>query len=1038
MPKDNESTKWLYEQLKSKGYNVGKDQAEFDNLMRNNKASREWAYKTAMSAGLNVGKDQSEFDNLVSPRQQASAPTPELANDTQESTEETAWKPTMQGKLAMNARLNAIGRSAQRTMDDFNTHIDNLNEYGKTLGDGHTVNSGYRFNPDSKKMERTYLTPTGERTFNKTAADEESRLYREETEAIRAEEQRRREEEAKMQHAPTLWETVKKSLGAGFLRAGAGLIDAMQSLTSGMIVENPSSPTGYMRTRSYEEALADKNAPITIASSYMHNKADKLSEEAQPHSGRTGFLDMLWDGEIGGFLQKGIATAGESLPMTLSAFNPYTMTLNAISMAGSNFRENTLENPDIPAWKRASQAIGSAAIEQAVEKYADPIFKYVGGGKILRGASKNASGKISTEITRDATETLAKRIYGRLKGLGKDALGEGVEEVMSNVGNDILGETLDIVDGNEDYGFRAQWEDLKKENPDADLWDFAQAKAKENVESFIGGAMAGAYTSGTAQLSNKALQYSFDKLGGGSVEGNEGQPLNPFNVDVAQSYDDGYSEDETAELQDTKNLYELRQGKMADMLGVDAGQVDETIGDPVNFIGELQRLGRTDEIQHVLDYVNSKAKYDGMIQRVRDDIDSRIEQSNTMIDSRVNRATGAIQGVTMKVQDDEGKDRGAYVLEGNLVMLDDGTGIDHDNSDESIVIRDAATGAIEMVSPDAILSMEQPVDPELEKQTAAEAIRQQFAGEAANRIDGVLPFNQGDTYTLTDENGQQSQIQIVPNQDGIVDNGDGTVNVSSDGGVTVVPMSKDDIQLMSDATNRARVLRSEQQREAERLEQAQPEYSLNTEVTLRDEAGNAVRGSITADMNEDGQYEVYTESPINGRKVNLFTADELNALNYEQPDGNNGGQNIPQGNVAGYSVNEEAVNGITLDDFMKTDSSYVESYYTEHPESMATEIQEKAETTADYLNGNLSAHDYLAALGYATGEKSWLDNTTEEEIEQTVSDRVAAYIYGRRKECRSSVSLCLKPAYGRGIQSAHKAVAWQFPIPVAKTTRQRA
>ena len=909
MPKDNESTKWLYEQLKSKGYNVGKDQAEFDNLMRNNKASREWAYKTATSAGMNVGKDQAEFDNLVAPRQQTSVPRKEPANGTQKSTEETVWKPTMKEKLAMNARLNAIGRSAQRTMDDFNTHIDNLNEYGKTLGDGHTVNSGYRFNPDSKKMERTYLTPTGERTFNKTAADEESRLYREETEAIRAEEQRRREEEAKMQHAPTLWETVKKSLGAGFLRAGAGLIDAMQSLTSGMIVENPSSPTGYMRTRSYEEALADKNAPITIASSYMHNKADKLSEEAQPHSGRKGFLDMLWDGEIGGFLQKGIATAGESLPMTLSAFNPYTMTLNAISMAGSNFRENTLENPDIPAWKRASQAIGSAAIEQAVEKYADPIFKYVGGGKILRGASKNASGKISTEITRDATETLAKRIYGRLKGLGKDALGEGVEEVMSNVGNDILGETLDIVDGNEDYGLRAQWEDLKKENPDADLWDFAQAKAKENVESFIGGAMAGAYTSGTAQLSNKALQYSFDKLGGGSVEGNEGQPLNPFNVDVAQSYDDGYSEDETAELQDTKNLYELRQGKMADMLGVDAGQVDETIGDPVNFIGELQRLGLTDEIQHVLDYVNSKAKYDGMIQRVRDDIDSRIEQSNTMIDSRVNRATGAIQGVTMKVQDDEGKDRRAYVLEGNLVMLDDGTGIDHDNSDESIVIRDAATGAIEMVSPDAILSMEQPVDPELEKQTAAEAIRQQFAGEAANRIDGVLPFNQGDTYTLTDENGQQSQIQIVPNQDGIVDNGDGTVNVSSDGGQTVVPMRKDDIQAMVDATNRARVAQVEQQREAMQQPQAQeqPAYSLNDELTLLDENGNEVRGSITADANEDGQYEVYTENPINGRKVNLFTAEELNNLNANTAENSqqNGGNLTENGGNSAENLQQE-------------------------------------------------------------------------------------------------------------------------------------
>lgn len=801
-------------------------------------------------------------------------------------------------KLAATARNVAEG--AHALMEDTGRRLGNLEEYGrKALGKGmgQAVTGDYALNPQTGKMERTYLTPTGERTFNKVAAEEKSRGYRE---AISEEEEARRrksEEEAKMMHDPTLWETVKKSLGSGFLRAGAGLLDAMQALGSGIYVQDPSNPTGYMKTPSYEEALFDKNNQLTKAIGSLHDKADKMSEEAQPHSGRKGFLDMLWDGEIGGFLQKGIATAGESLPMTLSAFNPYTMALNALSMAGSNFRENTLKNPDIPAWKRAGQAIGSAAIEQAVEKYADPIFKYVGGRKILRGASKNASGKISTEITKDATETLAKRIYVRLKGLGKDALGEGAEEVMSNAGNDVLGETLDLVDGNEDYGLRAQWEEMKKDNPHADLWAFAQAKAKENVESFIGGAMAGAYTSGTAQLSTKALQYSFDKLGNGSVEGNEESILNPINVDVAQSYDDGYSEEETTELQDTKNLYELRQNKIADMLGVDTGLVDETIGDPINFIGRLQQLGQSDEIQPVLDYVNSKAKYDGMIQRVRDDMDGRIEQAGAMVDSRVNRAKGTIQGVTMKVQDDEGNDRRAYVLDGNLAMLPDGTGIDHEKSSGSILLRYEDTGEMEMVSPDAILSMEQPVDPELEKRAAAEAIRQQYGRQEAGRIEGVLPFNQGDTYTLTDENGQQSQIQIVPNQDGIVDNGNGTVNVSSDGGVTVVPMSKDDIQFMSDATNRARVLQSEQQREAMRAEQTKPEYSLNTEVTLRDEAGNAVRGSITADMNEDGLYEVYTESPINGRKVNLFTADELNVLNYEQPeqtDGNIEQENIPE------------------------------------------------------------------------------------------------------------------------------------------------
>ena len=260
--------------------------------------------------------------------------------------------------MAFNMQAEQFKRDAAQRTRDFNERMDNLQEYGRSFAGGHTASGDLRFNPQSRKMERTYLTPTGERTFNKTAADKTSREYRNKTAQEEELRKRQLEEEAKMQHNPSLWETVKKSLGAGFLRVGAGLVDAMQSLTSGMIVEDPSSPAGYTRTRSYEEALSDKNDPLTTASSYLHGTADRMSEEAQPHSGRKGFLDMLWDGEIGGFLQKGIATAGESLPMTLSAFNPYTMTLNAISMAGSNYRENTLANPDIPAWKRAAQAVG--------------------------------------------------------------------------------------------------------------------------------------------------------------------------------------------------------------------------------------------------------------------------------------------------------------------------------------------------------------------------------------------------------------------------------------------------------------------------------------------------------------------------------------------------------------------------------------------------------------------------------------------------------------------------------------------------------
>ena len=50
------------------------------------------------------------------------------------------------------------------------------------------------------------------------------------------------------------------------------------------------------------------------------------------------------------------------------------------------------------------------------------------------------------------------------------------------------------------------------------------------------------------------------------------------------------------------------------------------------------------------------------------------------------------------------QDRPVEVMNGRVVMTDDGTMIDKERSDKSIVIRDLATGKIEMVAPDAILS----------------------------------------------------------------------------------------------------------------------------------------------------------------------------------------------------------------------------------------------------------------------------------------------------------------------------------------------
>ena len=370
------------------------------------------------------------------------------------------------------------------------------------------------------------------------------------------------------------------------------------------------------------------------------------------------------------------------------------------------------------------------------------------------------------------------------------------------------------------------------------------------------------------------------------------------------SYLDGYNVISSQEMNDAKNMYEYQRARVADLVDESMfAMIEENPIAALEFVNGNEQWNDEDKVS-VIDYINAKQVYNGMIQRVRDDIDGRIEQSNSMIDARVNRNTGMIQGATMK-QDE----RKVYVISGKLVPYDDGSGVSVTDSDNSIIIRDSETGALEQVSPDAVLSLDESQDPNEQKELAEQAIVEQFAREAADKIDGKVTFNPGDAYTITGQDGSQMQVQIIANEDGIVDNGDGTVNVSD--GVNIFPLAKETIQQQADAANLARVAQFEQQRTIENAERKQemqeaerPQYALNDIVSLTDENGVTVRGNITADADADGKYEVFTEAPINGKRVNLFTRDELdnmllehNGVAFERPaenESNNGAENIPE------------------------------------------------------------------------------------------------------------------------------------------------
>ena len=590
-----------------------------------------------------------------------------------------------------------------------------------------------------------------------------------EWDALSESEKRERANEAKLRaemmdyKEPTLWGTVKRSLGSGIIRKGAEFLDLMQQLTSGMIVEDPSKPSGYMRTRSYDEALKDKNDPMTRATDYLHDTSERLSSQAQPHYGK-GFLDMLWDGEIGNFLQKGVGTAFESLPNTMSIVNPLAMVANGMMMAGGNYRDQVLENPDIPEWKRASMAIGMAAIEQLTEKYSDPFFKYVRGSRLFKSLGKEASEEAMKNITKEATENIAKRIYQRLAHIGKDAVGEGAEEIISNFGSDALGEMLDLADGQKNYGIRAQWAELKKKNPDADLWEFAMDKAKEYSEAGIGGFMAGAYMSGSSQLSIKGLEYALGgKANAEQIAANPNTRIDPATMDLAQSYDDGYTAETPDELKQYSDEAQTAEQNLSQYGQEFAKMVTESQSpvETLDYLMQNRDYFTDEQIAAAADYFQKRSRSDGAMDGALDRIDMQVEQANEKVRDNMHEASGQV--ITAQIGD------GAYYVIGGNIVTDEATGMPVvTGTGGAVVVKDALTGEVSVKSPQQItVTSMTPADDMIRYND--EVLRQQLMQQADEDFTFGSPANEdyqlNDTVTLNDGDGNtiEGEVVMMPN-----------------------------------------------------------------------------------------------------------------------------------------------------------------------------------------------------------------------------------------------------------------------------------
>lgn len=371
----------------------------------------------------------------------------------------------------------------------------------------------------------------------------------------------------------------------------------------------------------------------------------------------------------------------------------------------------------------------------------------------------------------------------------------------------------------------------------------------------------------------------------GTLKGDEKhrELSSPEMTDLESSYENGYTLATPQEVHDAKIMFEYQQARLQQAFGMSSIDIETLmLGNEMGTLTEEQK-------SVALDYLNAEATFDGVIDRVRDDIDNRISSVNAAIDASTNSDTGKLQPARLV------DDRAVHIISGIVRLTPDGTMVDIHNSEDYIIIRDDKTGKIESVSPSQIAGVDVEIDPVSEKKAAEAQIREQIGQQKADIIDGVLQFNPGDVYTLTNEQGQSFTVQIAADEQGIVDNGDGTINVilnedidANTGLPRISQMSKEQIENMAEATNMARLQRYEQQKlevDARQDEEDStgrtPEnpFKINDRISLNDvESGSVKHGIVESELTDDGKYEIAIENNGNIESVSYLSPEELSNM----------------------------------------------------------------------------------------------------------------------------------------------------------------
>lgn len=485
--------------------------------------------------------------------------------------------------------------------------------------------------------------------------------------------------------------------------------------------------------------------------------------------------------------------------------------------------------------------------------------------------------------------------------------------------------------------------------------DVALGKNRQPVREYIQNLLImRGYDIGNMLAAKKAVE---DKGNGVSVK----------NMEKNQAYQQGrdaYGYD-THEIQLDQ---EDKQKSLAQLLGISEQQLASMSDE------ELEAFsGRDDNIDRAIyDYQLSTARYEGVVDNARDQIDLEVQRAAQAVDMYTDKSRNTIRNATIKATGGL-EDYGVYIINGNIATHEDGS-IDISNSDDMILYYDPTTNTVEHA--DAMmfaeLGSEENAD-EVRSQAMADA-KEKAIKETTGIIDGVVEV--GTQFKTVDADGTEHTYEVL------ADNGDGTAMITIDGNIPTqlvkgenvnIPVSFEELQKVKDASDQQRLQAAKAQREQMEKERAeQQNQAQTTQADNSAQESNTQSAPIEDNLDysdiirEDGKVQMVDVSDKDGNNLFPDAKDVFyiqgnkmrTKFAYIDANGELKTQSFPTGLVKIKTRGE-----VSVDDYKKYRNTILAAETSAMPETSMIEDNSGEESDED---------SQLANLGLPKGSEIWM------------------------------------------------------------------